>query len=293
MSKKGTYILQPSAFSFQLSALCLLLLISSCIRSADPNRLLAKVYSKELRLTDMEGMFPENATAEDSTLKINAYVDRWIHDNLMMHEAERNIPKDLNVEELVNHYRESLILSNYEKILTETSLDSSITDAELNSFYEKNKEQYQLDAPIARCNFMKVPKGAPLPDSLQKWWNNAKTPEAKKKLVDYSIKYAKTYMLADSVWRSVDDIVGYLPKGTLTAENVSAGKELTLKDNDYQYYLRILGTVSQKEIAPLDFIKNQASKFILHNRKLDLLDKKKQEMYDSEMRRNNVKIYTY
>ena len=100
-------------------------------------------------------------------------------------------------------------------------------------------------------------------------------------------------MLQDSVWRRVDDVVGALPPGTLTAENIGPGKELTLKYNDYQYFLRVLATVSKKEIAPLSFIKDQASKFILHNRKLQLLDNKKQEMYDAEMRRNNVKIYTY
>ncbi len=272
---------------------CFFILFVACKRSADQNRLLAKVYNKELRLSDLEGMFPDGATKEDSVLTINAGVDRWIRDNLLMHEAERNIPKDLNVEELVNRYRESLILNNYEKILTETSLDSSITEAELNSFYEKNKEQYQLDAPIARCYFMKIPRSAPQQDSLQKWWNNSRNEEAKKQLTQYAAKYAKTFMLQDSVWRRVDDVLGALPPGTLTAENMGAGKELTLKYNDYQYFLRVLATVSKKEIAPLSFIKDQASKFILHNRKLQLLDNKKQEMYDAEMRRNNVKIYTY
>ena len=282
--------------SFSSFGICLsffILVFASCKKGEDQNRLLAKVYNKELHLSDMEGMFSGETTKEDSTLKINAYVDRWIRDNLMMHEAERNIPKDLNVQELVDRYKESLILANYEKMLIETSLDSSITDSELQAFYEKNKEQYQLETPIVRCHFIKIPKGMPQPDSLQKWWNNSRNADSKKKLVDYATKYSKSYMLEDSIWHRVDDVVAFLPKGTLAAANVSTGKELTLKDNNYGYYFRALGMMSQKEIAPLSFIKDQASKYILHERKLKLLEKKNQDTYDAEMRRNNVKIYNY
>ena len=73
---------------------------------AGSNKLLASVYNRSLYLTDIEGMFPENATKQDSQQVINAYVDRWIRDNIIMAEAERNVPKDLNIDELLQKYRE-------------------------------------------------------------------------------------------------------------------------------------------------------------------------------------------
>jgi hypothetical protein len=222
---------------------------------------------------------------------ITAYADRWIREQLVMSEAERNVPKDLNIDELLKKYRESLILTSYEEQLTKMGLDTTITDAELNDFYEKNKAQYQLETPIARCYFLKVPRPAPQPDSLQKWWNSPKSNDNLKKLQIYGAKYAKSYMLEDSVWHKADDIARLLPSGTMSSENVDSGKELTLKDNDFQYYIRILSVINKKEIAPLSFIKSQASKFILHQRKIQLLEKKKQEIYDFEMKKNNVKIY--
>ena len=66
---------------------------------AGSNKLLASVYNRSLYLTDMEGMFPENASKQDSQQVINAYVDRWIRNNIIMAEAERNVPKDLNIDE--------------------------------------------------------------------------------------------------------------------------------------------------------------------------------------------------
>lgn len=98
--------------------------------------------------------------------------------------------------------------------------------------------------------------------------------------------------LEDSVWTKADDISKMLPKGTLSPDNIDSEKELTMKDDDFQYYFRALGVMNQKEIAPLSFIKEQASKYILHQRKTQLIEKKKQEMYELEMKKNNVKIYT-
>ena len=255
------------------------------------NKLLATVYNKSLYLSDMDGMFPEMATRQDSQQIVNAYVDRWIRDNIIMNEAERNVPKDLNIDELLKKYRESLILSSYEEQLIKMGLDTSISEVELNAFYEKNKDQYQLETSIVRCYFIKMPKSTPQSDSLTKWWNSPKSGDNFKKIQDFARKNARAYILSDSSWTRTDDLVQMLPQGTLSAENMSKGKELTMKDNDFQYFFRALNVMNQKEIAPLSYIKEQASKYILHQRKIQMIEKKKQEMYELEMKKNNVRIY--
>jgi hypothetical protein len=280
---------------FCISLICCLIFGLSCKNvntNKDSNKLLATVYNKSLYLSEMEGMFPENATYQDSQQLINTYLDRWIREQLLMYEAERNVPKDLNIDELLKKYRESLIISSYEEQLTKMGLDTTITDVELKEFYEKNKDQYQLDNPIARIYFLKIPRPTPQTDSIQKWWNSPKSGDNLTKMRNYAIRYARSYILEDSTWHRANDIAKWLPKGTFSSENIDSGKEITLKDDNFQYYLRILSVMNQKEIAPLGFIKEQASKFILHQRKIQLLEKKKQELYDFEMKKNNVKIHS-
>jgi hypothetical protein len=267
---------------------------TACKKFSKPtgdNRLLASVYNKSLYLAEMEGMFPENATKQDSQQVITAYTDRWIRDNILMAEAERNVPKDLNIDDLLKKYRESLILNSYEEQLTKTNLDTAISETELKAFYEKNKEQYQLETSIVRCYFLKLPKQSPQMDSLQKWWNSPKSGDNLAKMQRYAAVHAKSYILSDSIWKKTDDIINMLPKGTLSSENMSADKELTMKNDDFQYFFRALGVMNQKEIAPFSYIKEQATKYILHQRKIQLIEKKKQEMYDLEMKKNNVKLY--
>jgi hypothetical protein len=288
-----------SALKNALSSVFLLLFAMACQKNASTsgsNRVLATVYNRSLYLSDMEGMFQEGATKTDSLQVINAFSDRWIREQVIMAEAERNIPKDLNLDELVKKYRESLILSNYEEQLTKMGLDTTISDEELHVFYEKNKEQYQLETPITRCYFLKVPKPAPQSDSLSKWWNAPKSGDNLTKLKNYAKANAKAYILEDSMWTRADKIAEMLPpsaRGTLSSENISNDKELTMKDDNFQYYFRALGVMNKQEIAPLSFIREQASKFIVHQRQIQLLEKRKQEMYDMELRKNNIKIYSY
>lgn len=271
----------------------MLLPVAACknpLNTGVPDKLLATVFNKSLYVSNMEDMFPENASHQDSALVINAYTDRWVREQLIMHEAEQNIPKDLNIDELVQKYRASLILNSYEEQLTTKGLDTTISEPELKAFYERNKEQYQLSTPIVHCYFLKIMKSTPQPDSLQKWWNNPKSADNLIKMQKYAQQYSKSFILEDSSWHRVDDIAILLPKGTVSSDNISEGKEITIKDENFLYYFRALKMMNQKEIAPLSFIKEQASKFILNQRKQQLLETKKQEMYDAELKKNNVKI---
>ena len=69
----------------------------------------------------------------------------------LMYEAERNIPKDLNIDELVRDYRASLVRFNFEEQLIAEKLDSSVSEAETKAFYENNKDQFQLESTILKC----------------------------------------------------------------------------------------------------------------------------------------------
>jgi hypothetical protein len=285
---------QNSVLFSILAGLIIALLATACSSgSPEPeNRLLARVNNKTLYLADMDGMFPPEISAEDSALIIDAFTQRWIREAVLLDEAERNIPSDLNIDKLVRDYRASLIKHNYEKILVEELLDSTIVESELQEFYEKNKEQYQLETPIVRCYFIKVPLPVPRQNELRRLWNS-KDPARLKDLVAYCSQYAVAHLLEDSTWYDVEDIAAELPPGTITVNNVDSKREFTQQDDKFQYYFRLFELKNRKDIAPLSYIEDQARKVILHKRKLELLEDTRETMLEREMRRNNIEIYNY
>ncbi len=270
------------------------LLIAACqpkkVEHSDKGRLLASVYDKNLYLSDLEGMLPEGTTAEDSAVIITAFSERWIKDELLKREAERNVPKDLNIDELVRDYRASLVQNNYESALISERLDSTVSPQELKEFYEKNKGQYQLDKPIIQCRFIKIKLPISDPGKLRSLWNST-DPEKHEELIALCNEYAETYILEDSLWYKLEDIAAQMPKGTLTPENIKYRKEFTQKGEGYQYFFRLLGLKNTKEIAPLTYIEGQARKVILHNRKIKLIEDAKEGLYEKEKRLGNISIY--
>lgn len=279
--------------NYTLSCLVLVFL-SACLGSestADADRLLAKVGNKTLFLSQLEGMFPEGTTGEDSTLVIDNFVKRWVRETVILNEAERNIPADLNINKLVRDYRASLVRANYEKVLVEQLLDSTVTQLELEQFYEENKMLYELQKPIVRCHFIKVPTPTPGGDSLKQIWNAPLNEENLAALQAYCAKYAEVALLEDSLWYNVEEIGAQLPEGTLTVGNVGSKREFTQRDGHHQFLFRLFELRNRKEIAPLAYIENQARKVILHKRKLLLVEKVKEDMYQQELRNKNIEIF--
>ena len=258
----------------------------------DNEVLLAEVYNQRLYLHELDGMIPANTTTSDSISMVNAYVERWIRKSLLMNVAEKHIPKDLNIDKLVRDYRSSLIRYTYEQQLVEQQMDSVISKRELNAFYEKNKEQYQLDAPIIRCNLIKVSQSAPNLKELRNLWQSDSIAD-RDSLLAYCNLHAEVFLMSDSVWYKVEEVASRLPKGTINTENISKRKEISLDDNDFLYLFKVLAIINRKEFAPLSYIEDQASKVILHRRKIKLLEAHNEELYDLEMENNNVKVHPF
>jgi hypothetical protein len=253
--------------------------------------LLARVYDKTLYLSELEGMFPSSASPQDSQNIIQSYANRWVQEALILHEAERNTPEDLDLEKLVEDYRASLLRHSYEEQLVSNEMDSMVTEEELQTFYEKNKEQYQLETPIIRCYFIKVPQPVPDLPELRRLWNNNEDPESLQALIQYCSQYAEAHILEDSTWHRVDDIALQLPKGTLTRENAGNRRSLSLSNDNYLYYLRIFEVKKDREISPLSYIQDQARRAILHSRKVSFLEQQKRDLYEREIRKGSIHTY--
>jgi hypothetical protein len=254
------------------------------------DKVLANVNDKELRMSSLEGMLPEGTSKEDSVAIISAFVTRWVKDNLMMDDAERNIPKDLEIDRLVREYRASLILNAYQERLVKQSLDTFVTEAALKEFYQNNKAQYELETPLIRCYMLKIPKSAPNTKDVEKWWDD-NTKENRAKLTDYASKYAASYMMIDSTWYKAERIALELPKGTINAEDPSTG-ESTRKDDNFHYFLRVLAVKNKRDYAPFEYVRDQATTFILQQRKQKLVENQRETLFQKEMQANAVKIYT-
>jgi hypothetical protein len=251
--------------------------------------LIASVYEKQLHLSDLAGMFSANANKEDSAHIISNYATRWTQEQVFLTEAEKHIPKDLAIDELLKKYKESLIGLNFQQQLIQENLDSLVSEDEIKEFYEKNKDQYQLETSIIRCYFVKMPENIKELKNVKEWWDDLNEAN-KKKLARIADRYDGKYNLVDSAWQDVADVEALFPKNKISARNWTIDESLSFSDSKYIYFFKVLELVSKQETAPISYVRDKARLIILNKRKNKLIEEFKTKLYETELRKNNVKI---
>ncbi len=277
-------------FFFLGGFVCLLACKSEQVPPEANDVVVATVHGKPLYLSEVKAMIPDEANTEDSTMIASAFMEKWIREALLMEEAERNLPKDLKIDDLVRDYRSSLIRHNYERILVELQLDSTVTSQELIEYYETNKEQFHLESPIVRCLFIEMPKNSEEIKEVDKLWKKY-AKKGDEDLKRFAASNSTQFMMNDSTWYRSDYLMKLLPEEYQKSKNFANGKEITFTDDQFKYYLSILDRKPKGEVAPMEYVIEQISRVILHQRKIALLNEKREEIYEREINRNTIKVY--
>ena len=252
--------------------------------------LLAEVYNRKLQLSDLAlaGLEFEEKTGADSIQFINAYINKWVQEALILHEAEKNLNETRQIDKLVKNYRSALLIHEYETQLCKTELDTSVSKDELLSFYQKNKQLYQLKSPILRCRFIKIPLIAPDLEEIDDLANHDDA-ESQILLSDYCIKYAEKYNLDQEKWYRLSELKKILPANNLV--DIQHKKSFKIQDSTYLYLFKLLEWVPNNTTAPLEFVEKQATKIILKNRRRQLIEKEKQKLFEAATYNDDVKIF--
>ncbi len=287
MIKKNNYKVWACLFG---AALCFACDQMPSQQEGEKKQLLAKVYNKQLYASDLADILPEAYKPEDSVMVYNAYIENWLRDAVLMHEAEQKISKNINIDKLVQEYRSTLILHNYEQVIVQSELDSIISQEEIQHFYENNKDNYQLKSPLLRVAFMKIPIEANEIDMLDKWVESEDMDD-KDNLIEYCNTYAEVFYLNDNEWHELDKIKGHIPTNLFPNDTFTqVGNYIKRKDDRYKYYLRALEIIPKNEAPPIDYIEKKAKLVLLQRRKSQLLEEHREKLYEKEI--TNVKVFT-
>ena len=251
--------------------------------------MLARVADRILYEDELTSLLSQSMTIADSIRTVSSYTDAWVGDQLFLLEAEKKLQDRTDLDEMINAYRSSLMTHLYEKQLVDDLLDSTITQAELNTYYDLNKNQYVLNSSILRCHLLKISKEKEGISEVRRWWEKENDLHWDS-LIQYCNEHAEIFLLDDSTWYRLEDVQSLLPSDVLKASNIERIREERFTDDSSRYFLRILEQLPDTEIAPLSFIEKQASKVILHRRKKKLLESIKKDIYERGMKSKKVDI---
>lgn len=257
-------------------------------KSPDTDKpVLASVEDRYLYESDLDGLFDNKMSKEDSLRIMDGFVNSWIKDQLMVTEAKSKVGGEIDIEALVEQYRSSLLLYNYETILVNEMLDTTITESQAKEYYETNKDQYILSNSIVKAMVAKIPASAKGIDKFFTQWKNEEYAS-----VSQFVKMKADFIDLDtSSYKSIAELMITMPDGLFSENQLQKEGDFQKKEGEHEYFVKILDYHAAQSTAPFEYIKDKINKIILNNRKQNLLNRKKQELYSQIGTRSDVKVY--
>lgn len=249
--------------------------------------LLAEVGENKLYKSDLASVLAGEGNDEDSIRILKGMINNWVKDQLMIKEAERNMPKDMNLDKMIQDYRASLLLHNYETKLASELLDTLVTKEQKESYYNDHKGEFILSEGVGRYTLAKIPVKARGIDNFSEQWKKGNVVE----IENFCKQHADFTDLDGSKWKSINELMAFLPKNLLSKSSLEEGKVYRKKERDFEYFIKIIKYAEEESNPPFEYIESKIEKVLMNDRKRNLLRQKKQQLFDKEANGSQVKIY--
>ncbi len=275
--------------------LTLFILVTSCdfFKKTDDRVPVARVNDSYLYQDDINGVVPEGASKEDSTLLVNAYINRWARQLLLMDGALVNLSEEKQNEfsKLVEQYRSDLYTKAYLEALVNKNIDTVVNPNEAEVFYEANKESFKLNDDLLQFRYISLPLNPINLDTIKNRFQRFKNKD-KRYLDSISVQF-KAYSLNDSLWVKFSQVAEKVPVVSFENKDQLLKKTnfLQLKDSLNLYLMQVNDVRLQNDYAPLDYVKPSIRQIVINKRKLELIKQLENDITKDAIENNKFQIY--
>lgn len=268
-----------------------LLAVSCKKETASKVDILVKVGDKYLSRQELDGNLPHYSNEGDSILAAEHFIRTWINDNLLYEMAKKNIADKQNIELLVENYRKSLVIYEYQEQLINEKLSPEISNDEMLSYYEANKDKFQLDRPLIKGLFLRIPIDAPQIEQVRSWYKS--TSEASiGKIEKYSVQNATSYDYFIDSWVDFNELMDNWPVNYRnTTDVIYKNAHIEQKDDNYYYFLNITDYLLPGDNAPFEYAKSMVKEMLINQRKIDFLRKIDNDLYERALKNGQIVFY--
>ena len=273
-----------------LAAVCMLLFgMSGCnlLQRDAKEGAVVQIGNHYLSQSDLDAVTQHAATPEDSARYAEQFIRRWATDVLQYQEGKNHSTPE--IETLVEDYRRSLYVAEYERYIVEKRMSKVVSDAEADTFYVHHPERFVLQQNILQGALVVIPQDAPSQDELKKRLTDLSDEENLEYIEKYAYQYATGYELFTEQWRTGNQILLRMPSNKWQ-KALAAGKQYAEQDSTSLYLLQVTDCRLAGEAMPVDYARQTIEKMILAERRVTFLQEQRQELYDDAVRYGKVKI---
>lgn len=267
-----------------------LLLCSSCRRKEDP--VVAQVYQYKLYTSEVQAGMPSGLSQEDSLALVRDFIDNWVKEKLILHEAERHLsPREKNFDREMTEYRNSLLTQRYlDKIWMNDTANNAITDREISNFAHSLDDRYTVEKEIVRVNYVKLPTNSELlPHVRDILFDENKRVEQKDVLIAM-LGDSIEYLLDDDEWLYLDDLQNEV-SFQIDAQKVggrNSALQIEKEVGENSVLLVMLDYRAQRSVNETKEERAAAGMLLLNQRRTQVVNQYIQNLYDRALKEGKI-----
>ena len=274
--------------------LCLLFTLLAALNSCDyfNNKhkagIVAEVNGQYLYESDL----PTNISSisgTESTDIMKQYIKQWVMDKLVYEEATGRVNKD--IERLVEDYRQSLYVHEYERRLVKKQMPKLVSDSLVTDFYTTHSDHFLSQEGLVKGGLLILPNSAPNIEQLKKWIQKPNEDNVEN-IEKYAYKYALGYELFTEEWRTSNQLLLRIPIEKNSLYQQLKNKQLIeMKDSLSTYLLWVENKCLPGDMLPIEYVRPRIEQIILKERQIAFLKSIREELYNDAIRFKKVKFY--
>jgi hypothetical protein len=252
----------------------------------------ARVYDHYLYKADLAGIVPKGSKAKDSLEITKTFINNWIRQTLLLHQAQSNLTEEQqDFAKQLEDYHNSLVIYEYESKLIRQKLDTVVSNKEVEDYYAANQANFELRENIVQVNYVTLSNNSPLINKFRTLLKSDR-PADREKLEDLCQASAASSSLDNENWLPFNDLVKRVP--LTVSDQVSfleSNKFIELQDSIYRYLVRIKSFKTKESVSPLSFETGNIRSIILNKRKLELVSRMQEDIFQEAMKKKNFELY--
>lgn len=261
-------------------------------RHAAEDRVIAEAYDERLYWSDLRQVVPPGLAPEDSAAMASHFIDNWARQRVMLHMAEENLSDaQKNVERQLKAYRESLLTYAYEQALIRQKLDTTVTGSQVQAYYDANIANFELKDNIVRVRWFKL-RGhdKPLLRKVEQLWRSTKE-EDQHDLEVLLAQHGSTINDTRDTWIEFTELQQQVP---LRPENptdwLTRQGKVMVDDSTGTYFVDLLDHRLKDSTSPLDIVQDRIRSILINQRKLQLIERVREDLYTHALADKDVRI---
>lgn len=284
--------LRPKGFFWMVLAL-FVVSCNSLWKDNTDDQPIARVGELYLYKEDIAPLLTNTMSKADSASFVTDYINNWASKQLLLSKAKINLSEDKlrEFDALVETYRTDLYTRAYKEALVQQGSDSVVSQTQMETFYEKEKENFKLKEKLISLRFIHLPP---------QFMNKESVVEKLKRFKEDDIRYLdsigvqfKKLNFNDSIWVTASRVRDEIPLLTLDNQDryLKKSQFFELQDSLGVYLAKITGVLEINDIAPLSYVEPSIRQVLLNRRKLDYIRKLETEIIDEAIKEKEFEVY--